>query len=143
MISVDKKKETNILIIDDDEIIANVLMEHFRYAGYENANFVITEKDFFGHIREYGYPDIFVTDFRIVGATDGNCLHMIDTCLGKVPLIVGVTSFFDDMEIRTMLFEAGACDVESKTNFAHAIRTIEYLIELEEQLDERKKDGGI
>lgn len=139
MLSTKQKSETSILIIDDDVEIADVLAEHFIHAGYDKAFFVNTEKKFFDYIRDFGHPDIFVTDFRIVGATDGNCLHMIDECLGKVPLIIGVTSFFDDMEVRTLLYEAGACDVESKTDFAHAIRTIEYLMELEQQLDNRKR----
>ena len=138
MISTQMKNETSILVIDDDVEIADVISEHFINAGYDKAFFINTEKEFFNYIRTFGYPDIFVTDFRIVGATDGNCLHMIDDCLGKVPLIIGVTSFFDDIEVRTMLFEAGACDVESKIDFAHAIRTIEYLMELEQQLDNRK-----
>lgn len=135
------KAHIKILIIDDEKLLADVLMKHFRNAGYTESNFVTTEKDVFGYIRESGFPDIFITDFLIEGATHGNCLHMIEELQKDVPLIIGVTSFFDDMEVREMLFHAGACDVESKTNFNDCVLAVEHLMKIEEQLDDRNTNG--
>lgn len=131
------KEDVEILIIDDEHILADVLMRHFRKEGYVKAHFVTAESDVFGYIRENGYPDVFITDFLIDGATHGNCIHMVETLQTEIPLIIGVTSFFDDMEVRTMLYEAGACDVEGKTDFKHVVSIIDYLLKIEEDIDQR------
>ena len=131
------KAHTKILVIDDEKHLAEVLMLYFRKAGYANTEFVVSEKDVFGHVREYGFPDIFITDFLIAGATNGNCLHMIEELQKDVPLIIGVTSFFDDMEVREMLFHAGAVDVESKADFNDCLNAVQDLMKIQETEDQR------
>ena len=137
-----KKTDIQVLVLDDEACLAEVLVLHLKEAGYSETHMVTSEKEAFAYVRENGHPQIFITDFIIAGATNNNSIHIIETFRKKVPIMIGVTSFFDNMDVIEMMFDAGACEVDNKIHHSHLIETVNFLMNLPEKIDERNTRNG-
>jgi two-component system response regulator AtoC len=98
-----------ILIVDDEADLREILVEHFKFSGFEVAE-ASEIKTAFSLFQEDKF-DVVLTDMRMPGGTGIELIEKIRLINKKIPLLI-ITGFADINENEAILL--GATKMMSK-----------------------------
>lgn len=136
------KTQLNILIVEDEEPIANGLMGFLRLNPRYNPHWIGNGKDGLEYILKHS-PDIVILDIKLPKLTGLEVLKQLKNRMDKMPVVIMVSGQ-GDMEAVIAAFRLGAYDYFQKPvspkDLDQTIHRTEQYCKLVQALGEREKE---
>ena len=128
--------EPMLVVVEDDDVFAKVLINNLAGAGFSATHFERPETAIGRHSRHWRATDLLILDWRLPGMTGVDLLDRLRKLGCKAPALL-LTSH-DDVFYEEAALEAGAIDFISKTRSFSVLRK-----RIELVLAGNRRDGGI
>lgn len=121
------KAKNNLFILEKDEKIRTRIARFFSQKDFDVHSYE-DEKEMLKGFDEFGTPDVLITDYELKKTT---ALSLIDRLRMKIKVIVCVTGFFDNDEIKLKLYLHGCVDVKPKDRLQSLYESVVLALENE------------
>ena len=120
-------KHRSMFVLEPDINIRSRITRFFALKGFDVHSYEdehLMDKGF----EEFGTPDVLVTEYKLKKQTS---LSIIDRLRMKIKVIVCVTSFFDNEEVRLNLYLHGCVDVKPEEQLTSLYNSVMMALETE------------
>ncbi len=116
-----------MFVLEPNINIRSRITRFFSSRGFEVHSFS-EESEMDKGFSEFGTPDVLVTEYKLKKQTS---LSMIDRLRMKIKVIVCVTGFFDNEDIRLKLYLHGCVDVKPEEQLESLYNSVMMALETE------------
>lgn len=117
----------SMFVLEPDTRIRTRVARFFSKRGFDVHSYE-DEVEMNKGFKEFGTPDVLVTEYKLKKQTS---LSIIDRLRMKVKVIVCVTSFFNNEEIRLKLYLHGCVDVKPEEQLMSLYNSVMQALETE------------
>ena len=118
-----KKKPLKVLVVEDSEVDALLLLEQLKEGGYEPESARVDNADDLARALEKQNWDIIFSDHNMPQFSSTEALEMVRSSARDVPFIIVSGSIGEEAAVAAM--RAGAQDYLMKTNLARLVAAVE------------------
>jgi CheY-like chemotaxis protein len=124
----------DILIVEDEAVLAMVYLKHLRSIGYQDVGLAFSGKDALAAV-EKGRPKLILLDIKLRGDLDGIQVAEIIRCRHEVPIIY-ITAYSDPETLRRAWRTNPVCILGKVWDGAELVRVVSTVL-----IPERKTVG--